>query len=157
MRLLVSIHLIFSLVSGIAAADSWLCGTPLLHQEHPAQHPPEAVAAAPAAPVQIGQTERFFIHIPEAEVTATCIAKSEHLYVYIENSVRDMLTDVEAVAIAKEFDTRIYPNVRKWMGTEWKPGLDRDNHITLLMHDVGMNGSGLEYGGYFASVDQLPT
>ena len=43
------------------------------------------------------------------------------------------------------------------MGTEWKPGLDRDNHITLLMHDVGMNGSGLEYGGYFAPADQLPT
>ena len=157
MRLLVSIHLIFSVVSGIGVADPWLCGTPLLHQEHLAQHPSEAAATAPAAPVQIGQTERFFIHIPEAEVTATCIAKSEHLYVYIENSVRDMLTDVEAVAIAKEFDTRIYPNVRKWMGTEWKPGLDRDNHITLLMHDVGMNGSGLEYGGYFASVDQLPT
>ena len=134
-----------------------MCGTPLLHQEHLAQHPPESVPAAPAAPVQIGQIERFFIHIPEAEVTATCIAKSEHLYVYIENSVRDMLTDVEAVAIAREFDTRIYPNVRKWMGTEWKPGLDRDNHITLLMHDVGMNGSGLEYGGYFSSADQLPT
>ena len=157
MRLLILIHLIFYLVGGTASADSWLCGTPLLHQEHLAQHPPESVAAAPAAPVQIGQIERFFIHIPEAEVTATCIAKSEHLYVYIENSVRDMLTDVEALAIAREFDTRIYPNVRKWMGTEWKPGLDRDNHITLLMHDVGMNGSGLEYGGYFASADQLPT
>lgn len=157
MRLLVSIHLIFYVVSGIASADPWLCGTPLLHREHLAQHPTEEVPAAPAAPVQIGQIERFFIHIPEAEVTATCIAKSEHLYVYIENSVRDMLTDAEAVTIAKEFDTRIYPNVRKWMGTERKPGLDRDNRITLLMHDVGMNGSGLEYGGYFAPTDQLPT
>ena len=157
MRLLISIHLIFSLVSSFVFADPWLCGTPLLHQEHLVQHPPEEVAAAPAAPVQIGQIERFFIHIPETEVTATCIAKSEHLYVYIENSVRDMLTDAEAVAIAREFDTRIYPNVRKWMGTEWKPGLDRDNHITLLMHDVGMNDSGLEYGGYFSSTDQLPT
>ena len=158
MRLLVSIHLIFCVVSGIAAADPWLCGTPLLHQEHLEQHPPEVVVpAAPAAPVQIGQTERFFIHIPEAEVTATCIAKSEYLYVYIENSVRDMLSNAEAVAIAREFDTRIYPNVRKWMGTEWKPGIDKDNHITLLMHDVGMNDSGLEYGGYFAPADQLPT
>ena len=157
MRLLVLINLIFYVVGGIAVADPWLCGTPLLHQEHLAQHPPEAVPAAPPAPVHIGQTERFFIHIPEAEVTATCIAKSEHLYVYIEDSVRDMLTDAEAVAIAREFDTRIYPNVRKWMGTEWKPGIDRDNHITLLMHDVGMNDSGLEYGGYFAPADQLPT
>jgi hypothetical protein len=157
MRLFVAINLISFFAIGFVFADSWLCGTPLLHQEHLGQHRPEAVPAAPAAPVQVGQTERFFIHIPEAEVTATCIAKSAHLYVYIENSVRNMLTNVEAIAIAKEFDTRIYPNVRKWMGTEWKPGLDRDNHITLLMHDVGMNGSGLEYGGYFAPADQLPT
>ena len=157
MRLFVAINLISFFAIGFVFADSWLCGTPLLHQEHLAQHPPETVAAAPAAPVHIGQTERFFIHIPEAEVTATCIAKSEHLYVYIENSVRNMLSNVEAVAIAREFDARIYPNVRKWMGTEWKPGIDRDNHITLLMHDVGMNDSGLEYGGYFAPADQLPT
>lgn len=157
MRLLISIFLIFFSINSFVSADTWLCGTPLLHQEHPPQHPPEAIAAAPAAPVQIGQTERFFIHIPEAEVTATCIAKSEHLYVYIDNSVRDMLTDAEAAAITREFDTRIYPSVREWMGSEWKPGLDRDNRITLLMHDVGMNNSGEDYGGYFASTDQIPT
>ena len=157
MRLLISITLIFSLASNFVSADSWLCGTPLLHQQHPAQHPPEEVAAAPAAPVQIGQVERLFIHIPETEVTATCIAKSEHLYVYVDNSVRHLFTDADAVAVAREFDTRIYPKVREWMGTEWKPGLDRDNRITLLMHDVGMNGSGQDYGGYFAPTDQLPT
>ena len=117
----------------------------------------EEIAAAPAAPVQIGQTEHFFIHIPETEVTATCIAKSEHLYVYVDNAVRDLLTDAEAVAIATEFDTRIYPSVREWMGSEWKPGLDRDNRITLLMHDVGMNNSGEDYGGYFSPADQIPT
>ncbi len=157
MRTLISITLIFYTVTNFVSADTWLCGTPLLHQQHPAQHPTEEIAAAPAAPVQIGQTERFFIHIPNAEVTATCIAKSEHLYVYIENSVRDMFTDAEAAAIGREFDTRIYPKVREWMGTEWKPGLDRDNRITLLMHDVGMNGSGEDYGGYFSPADQLPT
>ena len=157
MRLLISLTLISLIVGTSVFADAWLCGTPLLHQEHINQLPLEEVPAAPAAPVQIGQVERFFIHIPEAEVVATCIAKSEHLYVYVDNSVRDLFTDAEAVAIAQEFDTRIYPNVRKWMGTEWKPGLDRDNRITLLMHDVGMNGSGQDYGGYFAPADQLPT
>ena len=112
---------------------------------------------APAAPVQLGQIDKFFIHIPEMEVKATCVAISEHLYVYVENSVRHLLTDAEAVSIAAEFDARIYPEVRKWMGTEFRPGLDRDNRITLLMHDVGMNASGRDYGGYFAPADQLPT
>ena len=157
MKFLISINLIFSLAIGFVSADQWLCGTPLLHQQHLGQHLPEEVAAAPAAPVQIGGVERFFIHIPEAEVTATCIAKSEHLYVYVDNSVRELFTDADAVAVAREFDTRIYPKVREWMGTEWKPGLDRDNRITLLMHDVGMNNSGADYGGYFAPVDQVPT
>ena len=138
-------------------ADPWLCGTPLLHQEHINQHPPEEIPTAPAAPVQIGHVERLFIHIPETEVIATCIAKSEHLYVYVENSVRDLFTDADAVAVAREFDARIYPSVRQWMGTEWKPGLDRDNRITVLMHDVGMNNSGKDYGGYFSPTDQLPT
>ena len=157
MRFLTLIILIFSVIGGSVSADSWLCGTPLLHQQHPSQHPPAEVAAAPAAPAQIGDVERFFIHIPETEVTATCIAKSEHLYVYVDNSVRHLFTDAEAAAVAREFDTRIYPGVRKWMGTEWKPGLDRDNRITLLMHDVGQNGSGQDYGGYFSPTDQLPT
>ena len=157
MRFLITTILIFCIVSGFVSADQWLCGTPLLHQQHPPQHPSEEIAAAPAAPAQIGQTERFFIHIPDAEVTATLITKSEHLYVYVENSVRDMVTDAEADAIAREFDTRIYPRVREWMGSEWKPGLDRDNRITLLMHDVGMNNSGEDYGGYFSPVDQIPT
>ena len=157
MRFLISFTLIFCIVNGFAFADPWLCGTPLLHQEHPLQQPPAEIPAAPAAPAQIGHTERFFIHIPETEVTATCVAKSEHLYVYIENSVRELLTDAEAISIAREFDTRIYPSVREWMGSEWKPGLDRDNRITLLMHDVGMNNSGQDYGGYFSPADQLPT
>ena len=158
MRLLIILlTLIFCIVGTPVFAEPWLCGTPLLHQEHIHQHPPEEIPAAPAAPAQIGDVERFFIHIPETEVTATCIAKSEHLYVYVDNSVRDLFTDAEAAAVAREFDNRIYPNVRKWMGTEWKPGLDRDNRITLLMHDVGMNQSGADYGGYFAPTDQLPT
>ena len=157
MRLLISLTLISLIVSTSVFADPWLCGTPLLHQEHINQLPLEEIPAAPAAPVQIGQVERFFIHIPETEIMATCIAKSEHLYVYVDNSLRDLFTDAEAAAVAREFDNRIYPDVRKWMGTEWKPGIDRDNRITLLMHDVGMNQSGKDYGGYFAPADQLPT
>ena len=157
MRFLISLTLIFCVIGAPVSADPWLCGTPLLHQKHINQHLPEEIPAAPAAPVHIGHVERFFIHIPETEIMATCIAKSEHLYVYVDNSLRDLFTDAEAAAVAREFDNRIYPDVRKWMGTEWKPGIDRDNRITLLMHDVGMNKSGKDYGGYFSPTDQLPT
>ncbi len=168
----VSIPLIFSIllisVVGVSFAEPWLCGTPLLIQDDNRPVPAAALAtnvmpasrhqhAVSAAPIQLGQVDEFFIHIPEMAVKASCVAIGRHIYVYIENSVRDIFTRADAIAIAAEFDTRIYPKVREWMGSEARPGLDRDNRITLLMHDVGMNQSSLDYGGYFAPVDQIPT
>lgn len=164
MRFLIPLTFVFLLATRYVAAEPWRCGTPLLiesghntQQRHSGFPTPSTTPAAPAAPVQLGDIDSFFIHIPEMAVKATCVAISEHLYVYVENSVRALFTDAEAVSIATEFDARIYPKVRQWMGTEWKPGIDRDNRITLLMHDVGMNASGRDYGGYFSPADQHPT
>ena len=156
-----SLTFVFLFATRCAAAEPWRCGTPLLianayntPQRNSGFQTPSTTPNAPAAPVQLGDIDSFFIHIPEMAVKATCVAISEHLYVYVENSVRDLFTDAEAVSIATEFDARIYPKARQWMGTEWKPGIDRDNRITLLMHDVGMNASGRDYGGYFSPADQ---
>lgn len=164
MRFLISFTFVFLFAIRCVAAEPWQCGTPLLiadtyntPQRNSGFQTPPATPAAPAAPIQLGDMDSFFIHIPEMEVKATCVAISEHLYVYVENSVRALFSDAEAGSIAAEFDARIYPKVRQWMGTEWKPGIDRDNRITLLMHDVGMNASGRDYGGYFSPVDQHTT
>ncbi len=154
------ITLIFIATVFPAHAEPWLCGTPLLITDtsYSLQHQHTRTApAAPAAPVQLGQIDQFFIHIPKMEVQATCVAIGKHIYIYVENSVQLLFTQVDATAIAAEFDQRIYPKVREWMGTEARPGIDRDNRITVLMHDVGMNQSARDYGGYFAPEDQLPT
>ena len=138
--------------------DHWLCGTPMLMCNHPHAVPiAPQVPAAPAPDVHLGQIDRFFTHLPEKLVKATCIAIGEHIYIYIENSKRGMMTELEAKQVAAEFDSRIYPQVHRWIGTEWKPGLDRDTRVTLLMHDVGENESGRDFGGYFSSTDQRPT
>ncbi len=146
----------------ILYADPWKCGTPLLiERSHSIQGfnlgNTENVLSAPAAPAQLGQIDRFFIHIPEASIKATCVAVGTHCYIYVENTVLDMLTKAQAVTIANTFDTNIYPKVHHWIGSEFKPGLDRDNRITILFHDVGMNASGRDYGGYFSPTDQHPT
>ena len=142
-------------------AEPWRCGTPLLiargYDDSIRGDTRELAPTAPAAPALLGQIDRFFIHIPETSVTATCVAIGQYCYIYVENSVRAMMTDAEATTITKTFDTQIYPKVRHWMGAETQPGLDRDNRITILMHDVGMNASGRDYGGYFAPVDLQPT
>lgn len=152
----------FCLFAPTLYADSWQCGTPLLIERSSLTQDieignAENVIAAPAAPAQLGQIDRFFVHIPEASVRATCIAVGMHCYIYIENSVLDMLPKAEAVIIANTFDTNIYPKVQHWLGTEFQPGLDRNTRITILFHDVGMNASGKDYGGYFSPVDQHPT
>ncbi|MCH8295096.1 hypothetical protein IH992_28770 [Candidatus Poribacteria bacterium] len=158
-----SLFLLFFITAhSIAHADlSWRCGTPMLVRNippvvHMAPQLPQ-VPAAPAPEVHLGQIDRFFTHIPEQLVKGTCIAIGEHIYIYIENSVSHMMTEAEAIEIAAEFDSRIYPQVHRWMGTEWKPGLDRDARVTLLMHDVGANASGRDFGGYFSPTDQRPT
>jgi len=138
----------------------WLCGTPELMPDEPpilpVPHLPE-IPAAPAPEVHLGDIARFYTHIPEQLVKGTCIAIGEHIYIYIENSVKNVISEAEAQEIAAEFDSRIYPQVQRWMRTEWKPGLDRDGRVTLLMHDVGANGSSQNFGGYFSPTDERPT
>ncbi len=141
---------------------NWRCGTPALRSMNSSRVPVQQIEetpSSPAAPVHVGQIERFFTHIPEQSVKGTCIAIGEHIYLYVENSMllQNMMTQAEASEIVKEFDSHIYPQVHRWIGLEWRPGLDRDTKITLLMHDVGLNGSGAGFGGYFSSRDQNPT
>ena len=135
----------------------WRCGTPELTQHtHSALQLPE-ISAAPAPEIHLGQIERFYTHIPEQLVKGTCIAIGEHIYIYVENSVLGIVNEMQAQDIAAEFDSRIYPQVHRWIGSEWKPGLDRDARVTLLIHDVGLNGSAQDIGGYFSPTDQRPT
>ena len=145
----------------ISPADRhWRCGTPELTRNNlPIPMAPQLphIPAAPAPEVHVGQINRFFTHIPEQLVKGTCLAIGDHIYVYIENSVGHMISGAEAREIAAEFDSRIYPQVHHWIGREWKPGLDRDARVTLLMHDVGANASGRDFGGYFSPIDQNPT
>lgn len=135
----------------------WRCGTPeLIQHTHSALQLPE-ISAAPAPEIHLGQIERFYTHIPEQLVKGTCIAIGEHIYIYVENSVLGIVNEMQAQDIAAEFDSRIYPQVHRWIGSEWKPGLDRDARVTLLIHDVGLNGSAQDIGGYFSPTDQRPT
>ena len=135
----------------------WRCGTPELIQHTDSASQLPQISAAPAPEVHLGQIDRFYTHIPEQLVKGTCIAIGEHIYIYIENSVLGVINEIQAQDIAAEFDSRIYPQVHRWIGSEWRPGLDRDNRVTLLMHDVGLNDSAKDIGGYFSPTDQRPT
>jgi hypothetical protein len=111
----------------------------------------------PAKVYKIGDQETFWTkNIVEnafEQTSATLKAIGKHCYIFVEN---DKNVGVEAIEkIRKSFDENIYPANTSNFGFEWKPGIDNDERITLLMFDIkdGYNGSGGFVGGYFYAVD----
>lgn len=59
----------------------------------------------------------------------------------------DILNNLEILAV--EFENKIYPNLTSIFGQEWKPGIDNEERITLLFHQMIPDS-----GGYFRSADE---
>lgn len=116
-----------------------------------------------------GQKKSFFID-PSYDLsgreglTATLQARSVKLYFYIDDSWWNSLSAVQQDEarkginlLATEFENKIYPILTSTFGFEDKPGIDRDERITVLIHPI------IEMaGGYFRNIDgysrfQAPT
>ncbi len=91
-----------------------------------------------------------------AQLTATLIRITPNLYFYLDNiwwnsldftgqsTVKSALQD-----LGNEFDNVIYPQLTTTFGSEWKPGIDNDDHITILFHPMKNNT-----GGYTNTADE---
>ncbi len=92
------------------------------------------------------------------EITAVLQRVSNQIYFYIDDGWWTLL-DIEkrreinaAIdSMAQEFENKIYPVLTTSFGQEWKPGIDGDNRITVLLHPM-KQGS----GGYFNPADEYP-
>lgn len=73
---------------------------------------------------------------------------SPNAYWYVEEGFRVDQEEIERAAA--EFERIIYPRVTGYFGSEWKPGVDNDPHLTILHGDI--RGA----GGYFSSSDEYP-
>lgn len=71
-----------------------------------------------------------------------------HLYFWVEQGIEFEYDELENLAL--EFETRIYPTNHEIFGSEWTPGVDLDEHLTVLFAR-GLGG----VGGYFSSTDTL--
>lgn len=88
------------------------------------------------------------------KITATLQMITDQFYFYIESNWWDSL-DVDGrrkvnVALAdldKEFKDNIYPVLTANYGTEWRPGIDGDIRITLLIHPMIKQAAGYFYSG----------
>jgi len=87
------------------------------------------------------------------QTTAVLKVIGKHCYIFLEEGKSLPVDTLERVR--KNFDEVIYPTNTANFGFEWKPGIDGDDRITLLMFDIkdGYDGTGGFVGGYFYAVD----
>jgi len=111
---------------------------------------------------EVGDKSNFFIDPSydfnnRTQVSATLKKISDNVYFYIEDDYWNTLSVAEQNSyldslntIAKDFDTSTYPALHYVFGSEWKPGIDNDDRITILLTHIKSTA-----GGYFNSKDEL--
>ncbi|MEE4194618.1 MAG: hypothetical protein V2J07_05395 [Anaerolineae bacterium] len=74
---------------------------------------------------------------------------TDHAYFWIEPGVSYNQNDLER--LAETFESDIYPTNREFFGSEWRPGIDQDEHLYIVYaRDLGYS-----IAGYFSSTDSV--
>ncbi|MFN8451428.1 MAG: immune inhibitor A [Anaerolineae bacterium] len=114
------------------------------------------IPPTPASAVarQVGERQAFTAANSSTNITftvkATLRVVGEHIYLWVEDGAG--VSDSDLQALAREFDTVIYPDVRSLWGSEDDPGVDGDPRIYgLFAHNLGASTA-----AYFASDHTYP-
>lgn len=111
----------------------------------------------------LGQQRNFFVESSydssgRNEIVATLKTKTSKLDFYTDNSWWRSLDyqkkqEVEQALdfLGNEFYYKIYPILTSTFGSEWRPGIDNDYNITVLIHPMEK-----EARGYFRNTDEYP-
>ena len=110
---------------------------------------------------KVGDVEKFWTkNIVEnkfVQIEATLKAIGKTCYIFVENG--QSVNDAAIAKIQKTFDEKIYPTNTGTFGSEWKPGVDGDERLTLLMLDVKdgwqPNTNSGYVAGYFFAGDEF--
>ena len=104
---------------------------------------------------QSGQEDTFWVENQDNSVYTRVRARltviTPHAYFYVQDGQPVNLVALQAAANA--FEQQIYPTERAAAGSEWTPGIDGDQHITIL-NAVGL---GTSTSGYFSAQDEYPS
>lgn len=104
----------------------------------------------------VGHTDAFKVLSEDTNsfftMHATIRAKTAHLYIYVQNGVKVSTAAVQKAA--HTFETATYPTDRSYYGSEWRPGIDNDPHITCLVGDLRSTSTGT--AGFFSAEDEYP-
>ena len=101
-----------------------------------------------------GELRKFYVDSSydlygRKEIESSLIRTTDNLYFYVEKAWWDSRSQDEQnrVRIAffdlgEEFKNKIYPVLTSNFGQEWKPGIDGDERITVLLHPMGGDKAG---------------
>lgn len=91
-----------------------------------------------------------------SEVTTALVKTTAKIYFYIEKNWWDLQNSDKKDEVldsldllSQEFESNIYPKLTSAFGSEWRPGIDGEERITVLFHSMKQ-----DVGGYFRSVDE---
>jgi hypothetical protein len=111
-------------------------------------------APVPAAPLVTGFTDAFWIldqrtaQLFQSEATLRLV--SPHAYWFVQTDMLDRAPLADLERSANVFETKTYPLIHQYFGTEPSPGVDGDAHIVLLLGNVP------GVAAYFSSADAYP-
>ena len=113
--------------------------------------------------VSLGDNDGFFVDSTydssgRASISATLMRISDNAYFYMEDEYWNSLSLSQKNVnldylnrIIENFDNYTYSSLRYVFGSEWKPGIDEDDKMTILFTRLKPNA-----GGYFNSKDEIP-
>jgi len=112
---------------------------------------------------QLGDNESFIVDSTydsdnRTSISATLLRISDHAYYYMEDEYWNSLSLGQKDAqldylnlIINNFDNSTYPSLHVVFGSEWIPGIDNDEKMTILFTKLKTTA-----GGYFNSKDEIP-
>jgi peptidoglycan hydrolase-like protein with peptidoglycan-binding domain len=117
---------------------------------------PSFVRAVNLGEIRSFHVDSFYDISDRQEISAILQRVSNNLYFYIDNAWWSQLSPEEKDKIntnlfllSDEFERKIYPTLTSFFSLEWRPGIDNDEHITVLIHPMKKNR-----GGYFNNGDE---
>ena len=120
------------------------------------------IFSCPVFAAEKGYKSSFFVDSSydfenRTSLSATLTEVSSNAYYYIEDKYWQSLNQQQQALylenldkLLKEFDGTIYPSVRYIFGSEWKPGIDNDDKIIILLTKLKPSA-----GGYFNPKDEV--
>jgi len=100
---------------------------------------------------QLGDKDTFWVldqtRIEYYKVTATLVALTPHVYLFLDDSYKLNVADFRKAA--ETFESKVYTTTRHYFGEEASPGVDNDPHLVIL------NTPLKQVAGYFSAEDIL--